>query len=159
VLINAAGGTIRREGGVEAARQRLQVAFAAHAGVTAGLRFAMGGELARHASEALGHGRRGGLDAVIGGGGRGRGGTVAGGLAGADMPLGILPLGTLNHFAKDLGVPTDLAGAVATIALGHQRKVDVAEVNGRVFVNNSSVGLYPYMVLQRERRAKSTGWD
>src|SRR5262249_33822719 len=76
VLINAAGGTIRREGGVEVARQRLQVAFAAHAGVTAELRFAMGDELARHASEALGHGRRGDLDAVIVGGGDGSVGTV-----------------------------------------------------------------------------------
>ena len=66
------------------------------------------------------------------------------------MPLGILPLGTLNHFAKDLGIPTDLDGAIALIAAGQVRQVDAAEVNGRVFVNNSSIGLYPHMVLTRE---------
>src|SRR6185295_8621198 len=53
-------------------------------------------------------------------------------------------------FARDVGVPLDLDGAVATIEAGHVSEVDVGEVNGRVFLNNSSVGLYPTAVAERE---------
>jgi diacylglycerol kinase family enzyme len=63
----------------------------------------------------------------------------------------------LNHFAKDLGIPTDLAGAAGVVAAGHLRNVDVAEVNGLIFVNNSSIGLYPHMVVHRDRQAKLLG--
>src|SRR4029077_12558980 len=63
-------------------------------------------------------------------------------------------LGTLNHFAKDLAIPLDLEGAVATIAAGHTVPVDVGEVNGRVFINNSSLGLYPRLVWVRERERR-----
>jgi diacylglycerol kinase family enzyme len=73
------------------------------------------------------------------------------------MPLGVLPLGTLNHFARDAGIPLDLEAAVAAIAGGHIRKVDVAEVNGRVFINNSAVGLYPELVRDREAQQKHLG--
>ena len=68
-----------------------------------------------------------------------------------DIPLGILPMGTLNHFAKDLGLPLDLEGAVRVIAQGAVRRVDVAEVNGRIFLNNSSIGVYPRIVELRNR--------
>ncbi len=61
-----------------------------------------------------------------------------------------MPLGTLNHFAKDLGLPLDLPGAVATIVHGRAINVDVGEVNGRIFINNSSLGLYPHIVASRE---------
>jgi len=91
------------------------------------------------------------FDAVVAAGGDGTVGTVAGGLAGTSTPLGILPLGTLNHFAKDLKIPFDLKEAVLTIAAGKTREVDVGEVNGHVFVNNSSIGLYPKAVLRRNR--------
>ena len=64
--------------------------------------------------------------------------------------LGVLPLGTLNHFAKDLGIPLELSEAVATIMHGRVEEVDVGEVNGRVFINNSSLGLYPRIVADRE---------
>ena len=58
-------------------------------------------------------------------------------LAGTPTPLLVLPAGTLNHFAKDLGVPLDPAEAALLVRDGVRRSVDVAEVNGRVFVNNS----------------------
>jgi len=64
--------------------------------------------------------------------------------------LGVLPMGTLNHFAKDLGLPLELEEAVKAIVAGRVHQVDVGEVNGRIFVNNSSVGLYPRMVWERE---------
>ena len=64
--------------------------------------------------------------------------------------MGVLPLGTLNHFARDLGIPTDLEEAVRVVVEGTVREVDVGEANGRVFVNNSSIGLYPDAVSLRD---------
>ena len=83
--------------------------------------------------------------------------AVAGALAGSKTAMGLLPLGTLNHLARDLGIPFDLAEAAAIVAAGHQRRVDVAEVNGRVFVNNASIGLYPLMVIDREAQQHRLG--
>jgi len=94
---------------------------------------------------------------VAAGGGDGTISSVAGVLAGSDVPLAVLPLGTLNHFARDLGIPTDLAQAVALLKDGTQHRVDVATVNGRTFINNSAVGLYPLMVLDREAQQKRLG--
>ena len=96
---------------------------------------------------------------LIIGGGDGTIRAAAGAIAGSPTRLGILPLGTLNHFARDLGIPTDLGEAAALIATGTERRVDIAEMNGRTFINNSAVGLYPLMVvdrdLQRKRRLRS----
>jgi diacylglycerol kinase family enzyme len=89
-------------------------------------------------------------DVVVLGGGDGTLGTGAAALVGGSKALGILPLGTLNHFAKDLGIPLDLDQAVGTIETGRVAEVDVGEVNGRTFLNNSSVGLYPSAVAHRE---------
>lgn len=87
---------------------------------------------------------------VVLGGGDGTLSTGAAALVGSHKPLGILPLGTLNHFAKDVGIPLDLDEAVGTIERGHVTEVDVGEVNGRFFLNNSSIGLYPSAVAHRE---------
>jgi diacylglycerol kinase family enzyme len=89
-------------------------------------------------------------DVVVLGGGDGTLSAGAAALLGGPMPLGILPLGTLNHFAKDVGIPLDLAQAVGTIERGQVMEVDVGEVNGRLFLNNSSIGLYPSAVAHRE---------
>jgi diacylglycerol kinase family enzyme len=64
--------------------------------------------------------------------------------------LGVLPLGTLNHFAKDNGIPLELDAAVASLLNGKLMQVDVGEVNGHIFINNSSIGLYPRIVQWRE---------
>jgi diacylglycerol kinase family enzyme len=96
-------------------------------------------------------------DIVVAGGGDGTVSTVAAALLGTGIALGVLPLGTLNHFAKDLGLPLDLEAAVAQIVTGDAHQVDVGEVNGRVFVNNSSLGLYPDIVRDRERQQKRLG--
>jgi diacylglycerol kinase family enzyme len=96
-------------------------------------------------------------DIVVVAGGDGTIGTAAGALADTGRPLGIIPLGTLNHFARDAGIPADAEQAVDTICAGHRRAVDVAEVNGRVFVNNSAVGLYPEMVRFRDETQARTG--
>jgi diacylglycerol kinase family enzyme len=88
-------------------------------------------------------------DTIVAAGGDGTVSSVAAVLAGSERTFGVLPLGTLNHFAKDLHIPLDLSGAVRTIIDRHVTAVDVGEVNGRVFVNNSSLGIYPHIVHRR----------
>ncbi len=96
---------------------------------------------------------------IVAAGGDGTVSAVAGELAGTQKTLGVLPVGTLNHFAKDLRIPLDLAEAVRTVVHGHARVVDVGEVNGHVFINNSSLGIYPEIVsrrlLQQQRLGRS----
>jgi len=90
-------------------------------------------------------------DVVVAAGGDGTVNAVASVLTGTRVKLGVLPVGTLNHFAKDMNIPAGLAEAVAVIVAGRETGVDVAEVNGRVFVNNSSIGVYPNAVGIREQ--------
>lgn len=97
-------------------------------------------------------------EAVVVAGGDGTVGCAAAVAAGTDLVLGVLPLGTFNHFAKDLGMPTELEAAAAALVDGVVREVDVAEVNGRVFVNNSALGMYPTMVAIRDRIRDKRGW-
>ena len=98
-----------------------------------------------------------GASLVIIGGGDGSVGAAAGALAGSGTALGILPMGTLNHFARDLGIPTDAGEAARIIAAGRMTRIDVAEVNGRTFVNNSAIGIYPQMVLDRDGQRERLG--
>jgi len=109
-----------------------------------------GDDISAVAARALGEHRH----PVVAGGGDGTVNAVAGKLAGTDTPLGVLPMGTLNHFAKDAGIPLNLAAAVRNLFTGQVTRVDVGEVNGRVFVNNSGVGFYPHFVRQREEQEK-----
>jgi YegS/Rv2252/BmrU family lipid kinase len=98
-----------------------------------------------------------GDELLVVGGGDGTISAAASALAGTGTSLGILPLGTLNHFARDLGIPTELDEAAKLIAKASKRKVDVAEMNGRIFINNSAIGLYPLMVLDRDLQRKRLG--
>jgi diacylglycerol kinase family enzyme len=154
-ILNANGGTIRTAG-AEATRKRLAEAFAKR-DVEAEIVLARGAEIGAQAKHALERAKRGEIDAVVIGGGDGTIGSVAGIVAGSGVPLGVLPLGTRNHFAKALGLPFGLEEAAAAIAAGATREIDVGEVNGRVFINNSSVGVYPYMVAERDRRMEAEG--
>ena len=125
----------------------------AAAGVTARVELLDGGGIVERAKDAV----KNRADLLIVGGGDGSVSAAAGILAGTKTRLGILPLGTLNHFARDLGIPLDLAEAAKLIGQGKARPVDVAEVNGRVFVNNSAIGLYPLMVIDRDLQQKRLG--
>ena len=152
VIVNRGGGTFRQVCGDEP-EARLRDAFK-QVGLDADVRLVEGRCLLdefRAAAESAA------VEAVVAGGGDGTVSCAAGQLAGTGKPLGILPLGTLNHLARDAGIPSDLDGAAATIAAGHVRAIDVAEVNGRVFVNNSAIGLYPRMVRHREELRERLG--
>jgi diacylglycerol kinase family enzyme len=89
-------------------------------------------------------------DAVIVGGGDGSISTAAACLADTGIALGVLPLGTLNHFARDLGLPAGWRPAIAVLAHGPCRAIDVGEVNGHVFINNCSIGSYAEAVRKRD---------
>lgn len=91
---------------------------------------------------------------VVGGGGDGTINAVAQAVIGTEASLGVLPLGTLNHFAKDLGIPLALEDAVRNLFTGRPAAIDTGEVNGRPFLNNSSLGLYPRIVRLREREQR-----
>ena len=90
-------------------------------------------------------------DLVVAAGGDGTVSAVASAVVAGGSVLGVLPVGTLNHFAKDMGIPLEVDAALKTLLTGHIVSVDVGEVNGRTFVNNSSLGLYPKLVLLREK--------
>jgi diacylglycerol kinase family enzyme len=101
-----------------------------------------------------------GTVAVVAAGGDGTVSSVAAGLVGSNTPLAVLPIGTLNHFAKDLGIPLDLDEAVRTIVASRVMSIDVGEVNDRIFLNNSSIGIYPSIVVERDvlRRRGYAKW-
>lgn len=150
VLINSGGGSLSERGKID----RSDVVEALReAGIDSEPQWLEGSELAECARAAV----EAGTQLVIAGGGDGTISSIAGVLAGTDVMLGVLPLGTLNHFARDLAISTDIKRAATIIAAGRARRVDVAEVNGRVFVNNSAIGLYPLMVLDREAQRLDLG--
>jgi len=91
-----------------------------------------------------------GVDIIVVGGGDGTINGAANALVGTDVALGVLPLGTFNHFARDLGMPLPLEEAIRALAKGTVQSIDVGEVNGRVFVNNASIGIYTYAVRRRD---------
>ena len=97
-----------------------------------------------------------GADALAMAGGDGSQAVVAALAAEHGLPYACVPAGTRNHFALDLGVDRDdVVGALDAFVDGGERTVDLAEVNGRVFVNNVSLGLYAEAVQQRATGTRS----
>lgn len=100
----------------------------------------------------------GSYDVIAAAGGDGTVSSVAAAVARARKTLAVIPAGTANHFARDAGIPTELAAAVALLRTGRPGAVDVGIVNDRLFLNNVSLGSYPRMVDERtalERRGRS----
>ncbi len=149
VIVNAAAG-LGYDGDWAAALRGKFAAVGLRADVTLA---ASGDEMIGAARDAVARG----VDIVAAGGGDGTINAVASVMVDSDITFAVLPLGTLNHFAKDLGIPLVLDEAIATIAKGRVRRVDVGEVNGRVFLNNSSLGLYPDIVRDREKQQRRLG--
>jgi diacylglycerol kinase family enzyme len=109
-----------------------------------------GDDISSMAAGALAEGHQ----PIVAGGGDGTLNAVAAKLVDTNAALAVLPMGTLNHFVKDVGIPLQLKSAVRNVFTGQPIRVDVGEVNGRVFVNNSGVGLYPHFVRQREEQER-----
>jgi diacylglycerol kinase family enzyme len=109
-----------------------------------------GAGIMRHAKDAVAK-----CPMVVAAGGDGTVSAVAGIVQGTETTLGVLPMGTLNHFAKDLKIPLTLPEAVANLFTGVEARVDVGEVNGEIFLNNSSLGFYPGLVQLRESLQRS----
>ena len=147
VLINSGGGSAGKD-----AIEQVTAALA-KAGLDAAIEQVDGPDLDARATELANRGAK----TIVACGGDGTLSAVGGALAGTQTALGILPLGTLNHLARDLGISFDLDQAAATLAAGHRQQIDVAELNGRVFVNNSAIGLYPLMVADREGQEERLG--
>lgn len=101
---------------------------------------------------------RGGAKRILVAGGDGTIATAASALLDSTTELAILPGGTLNHFARDLGISTVAAEAVELAVRPEIRQVDVGVVNGRVFLNTSSVGGYVRYVRTRERLEHHLGY-
>lgn len=155
VILNERAGALAQPGNgsswtLDALRSALT-----DAGIDAEVRLTRPGGVSEAVREALS--ARNGYEAIVVGGGDGTLGCAAGVLADSALPMGVLPLGTLNHFAKDLGLPTDLAGCVNVLARGQTRCVDIAEVNGRPFINNCSIGAYPEAVRRRDALRRQHG--
>jgi YegS/Rv2252/BmrU family lipid kinase len=146
VILNATAGT----GAAEARAQAIREAFTA-SGMEAHVM--QGEDIGLLARRAV----REGHEIVVAAGGDGTVNAVASQVVGSRTALGVIPMGTLNHFAQDAGIPLDLPAAAKVIAAGYRASIDVGVVNGRIFINNSSIGLYPTVVIRRENRRKRTG--
>ncbi len=149
VIINASAGADDKEGLAENLKEMFRAG-----GLDARVSLARSGE---EIIEAAQRAVRESARIIVAGGGDGTINGVASMLVGTEIALGVLPLGTLNHFAKDLRIPLDVEEAVRSIIAGHVVEVDVGQVNDRIFLNNSSLGLYPRIVKHREEQQEYLG--
>lgn len=149
VILNAAGGSF-----VEGETDRMIADAFAERNVAIDLHLAKSGaEVDVLAEKAV----KSDSETIVVGGGDGTISSVAAKVSKAGKTLGLLPIGTLNHFCKDLAIPMDLTEAIAVIADGYTIKVDLGEVNARTFINNSSIGLYPRIVRRRDHQIERIG--
>lgn len=146
IIVNSQGGSFVEDETEASLRDALEAA-----GVDGDITLAAGGD------EIFGKARDSSADILGAAGGDGTINAVASVALERNKPLAVVPLGTLNHFAKDIGVQIELAEAAAAISLGYLKSVDVGEVNGQIFLNNSSIGLYPHIVHSRERQQERLG--
>jgi diacylglycerol kinase family enzyme len=143
LIINAHSGSAGHHDVAERARQ----VFASH-GIDATWNLVHSPQQLHRAAARAAAGEH---DIVVAGGGDGTIAAVAHTLADTGKTLGVLPLGTFNYFARRFDIPTDVDGALEVIAAGHEQTVSIGDVNGRTFLNNASIGLYPALLRSRER--------
>ncbi|HEX6462619.1 MAG TPA: diacylglycerol kinase family protein [Candidatus Saccharimonadales bacterium] len=114
----------------------------------------LSGSIKKYIKQAV----RSGCECVVAAGGDGTVNAVASELMQyKSVALGVLPMGTLNHFAKDIGMPTELRAAVTVIAQNERKKIDIAQVGDHYFLNNASFGVYPMLVKKREDSQEKVG--
>ena len=147
VVLNRDGGTLRG-GDSDRLAQRLGDRLR-ELGHEVDVAVVAGGEV----ETALGQAAKGAFDVVMVGGGDGTVSAAAARLAGSDKALAVLPAGTMNLFARGLGIPLDLDAAVDALGRGTVRPVDVAAADGRIFVHQFSVGLHTKLIRLRRKKA------
>lgn len=155
VLLNSAAGTLARSA-TQDEPDRIRAAFARH-GIIADVHSVPGPDLPKTARDA----RTSDFDLVVAGGGDGTLNSIASELIGSDKPFAVLPLGTLNHLAKELDTPADLDEAVDAIARGLTsgaiEPFNVGQVNDRPFLLFAAIGLYANVVKHRDAQRKALG--
>lgn len=144
VLLNARAGTLL-DGAAQRIRDELENALSQHA-EQVDVRLLEPGEL----PPAIKASASGQHDTVVIGGGDGSVSLAAATLAGSDKVLGVLPFGTLNLLARDLGMPDEPHAAIAALMGATQRRIDLAALNGRPFHSLSGIGFFSQMARARE---------
>ncbi|MCK0196749.1 diacylglycerol kinase [Ancylobacter sp. 6x-1] len=144
VLLNANAGTVLDRGADKVAQ--LVEQHLGHGEHDVEVRMLRGKELLKAITSA----GSGDHDIVVVGGGDGSVSLAVKTLAGSDKVLGILPLGTLNLLAHDLGIPTDLVAALAALSSAEEVEIDVGSLNGRAFHTISGIGFFSQMARARE---------
>ncbi len=142
VLLNASSG----RGETDATMAALKTAFARHPGMFELRKMDGGNLLADTCRRAM----KDGFRTIVAAGGDGTISGIAGQLAGSGRTMGIIPQGTFNFVARGLGIPEQIDEAIDLIADGQSRAFTLGEVNGRPFVNNASLGVYPEVLKERE---------
>lgn len=97
-------------------------------------------------------------DAIVVGGGDGTVSAAAAAAAASGLVLGVLPLGTMNLFARSLGIPLGMRPAAEALAAGKPAAIDIGEVNGRLFIHHVTLGLHPHMIKTRDGLSYSSAW-
>ncbi len=151
VLLNGSAGTLANSA-TKDEPERIRRGFEA-AGHRVEVRDVDGADLETETKRALDTD----VDVIIAGGGDGTLNAIANVVAGSGKGYGVLPLGTHNHFAKDLGLPLELEPAIDALARGEIVDLPVAEVNGRIFLNFSALGFHPELVRHRDAQRKTLG--
>ena len=144
IVMNEGSGHQDAEAAREAIASVLRQAGRAHTMLLAGP-----GRMPEMAAQAVRRARDAG-GAVVAAGGDGTLNAVAQAVLPAGLPFGVLPQGTFNLFARAHGIPTDLREATAALLGARLQPVQAGLVNGRVFLVNASLGLYPQLLEDRE---------
>jgi diacylglycerol kinase family enzyme len=142
VVLNAASG--RRKD--DAFAERLRTALDRHPGRFAVSEADGGSDLSRAIDAAV----EGGHPTLVAAGGDGTIAAVAEAAAAHGRTLGVVPTGTFNFVARGLSIPEEIDAAVDLLAASPAHPMPVADVNGRLFLNNASLGLYPAILRERE---------
>jgi diacylglycerol kinase family enzyme len=149
VLLNANAGTVLNTG---VTPELLHAEFEAR-----GLPVTIDHDCDRPFADRIADALASGAGTIVAAGGDGTITTLASALVGTDRNLAILPLGTVNALAKDLNVPLNIPAAIDAMANGVSHRIDVGEVNGRIFLHKVVIGIIPSLAAGREYiRGKET---
>ncbi len=156
VVLNAQAGTVR-DVGAEKIRVQVDEALTLP-GQEADVQVLEGAGMVA----AIRSARAAGYDTVIVGAGDGTVSFAASVLCGTDVTLGVLPLGTMNLLAYDIGLPRDLTAALEALRAAKAKRIDLATLNGRAFHGVSGLGFFTQMAMAREQmrstRGRILGW-